>query len=392
MMIIKSILDNDLYKFTQQQAVLERFPDVDVSYRFTNRSPDMIFSQEAFDSLKMNVDNLQFLKLTKEEIDYVRDIPFFKPMYVEYLRNFKFDPSCVTLNLTADVQLELDIAGKWHETILFEVPLLALISEIYFQHMDTDWNHDRQDIVAKLKANLLEDYLYGDFGTRRRRNVRSQDDVVASMKGKPGFVGTSNVYFAMKHGVKPLGTIAHEFFMAVSALEGLRHANRHALNHWVAVYGSDLGIALTDTFGTEAFFEDFDLRLSNLFRGLRHDSGDPLEFTDKAIAHYEKMGIDPKTKTILFSDGLDCLTALRIAKYCSGKVKFAFGIGTDFTNDYLNSDEGKKSKPMNIVIKLRTCNGIGVVKLSDSPGKATGDADALRVAKWTFYGTSLDAV
>jgi len=389
--MINSILDTDTYKLTQQQAVLERFPDVDVEYVFSNRDLNMTFTVEAAGEIQRRINAMAALQLSPLEYEYVNGLRFIKPMYAEYLRNYRFDPNEVHMELNTKGELFLSIKGKWHSTILWEVPLMAVISEVYFEMVDTDWSYEGQVVQAKKKADSLSEVCkFADFGTRRRRSYISQDIVVRTMSQTQGFVGTSNVHFAMKYRVTPIGTVAHEWFMGVSALRGLRHSNHNALYEWVKVYEADLGVALTDTYGTEAFFGDFDLKLAKTFDGVRHDSGDPQEFVDKVIAHYKKLNIDPTTKTIVFSDGLDVKTAQFLAGYCSGRIRCSFGIGTFLTNDYQNSN-GEKSKPLNMVIKLRRCDDIEVVKLSDNPAKAIGDSDAIRVAKWTFFNQPLDA-
>jgi nicotinate phosphoribosyltransferase len=230
---------------------------------------------------------------------------------------------------------------------------------------------------------------YADFGTRRRRSFRSQELVVETMKDAVGFMGTSNVYLAKKHNVKAIGTQSHQWIMGVSALRGLRHCNSFAMDEWVKTYNGSLGIVLTDTYGTEAFLKDFDLKNAKLFDGVRHDSGDPIWFADLIISHYKKLGIDPMSKIIIFSDGLDDDIADKIRNHCKGRIKSATCIGTFFSNDYKNS-KGEKSKALSIVIKLYGCAGVPVVKLSDNPAKAAGDEDAVRVAEWTFYGQPLD--
>lgn len=388
--MIASILDSDLYKFSQQQAVVELFPNVGVTYRFTNRDTSMKFTKRAFDRIVCEIRRMEYLSLTEEEYYFLETIGFFKPTYLEYLRNYRFNPDEVDVFLTEDGDLELSISGLWHSTILWEVPLMAIISEVYFSEVDTDWSYEGQKETALRKARKLLPYKYAEFGTRRRRSYQTQKIVVGEMHQFAGFVGTSNVHLAMMYGVKPVGTVAHEFIMGVSALRGLRHANWNALDCWVKVYEANLGIALTDTYGTDAFFDDFDLKLSKTFDGVRHDSGCPIEFSDKVVAHYKSLKIDPATKTIIFSDGLNVDNIPLIASHCDKLgIRCSFGIGTSLTNDFKNS-YGEKSKPLNMVIKLRTCDGVPVVKLSDTPSKATGDEDAVRVAKWTFFNIPLD--
>lgn len=383
--MITSLLDTDLYKLTMQQAVLELYPNARVEYRFTNRKGDA-FSRRFFDRLKREIEKMAQLELQPGEKEWLAaTCPFFKPQYLGYLASYRFNPDEVRLELN-DGQLELSIHGLWHRTILWEVPLLALISEVFFLTERTEWDGSGQQDRAREKAQRLQKggCHWADFGSRRRRNGAIQDQLVAIHKEHaPHFVGTSNVHLAHKHGVKPIGTMAHEWIMAVSALEGLRHANRHALRAWHQVYQGSLGIALTDTYGTRAFFEDFDPVLTRLFDGVRQDSGDPFDFADKALEHYNKIKVPATTKTIVFSDSLDVEKAIRLQQHCEGKIGCSFGIGTHFTNDFLNSPA------LSIVIKLWSIDLFPLVKLSDDPGKAQGDPDAIRVARWTFDGAPL---
>lgn len=392
-MIINSLLDSDLYKFSMQQAVLELFPEAKVNYRFTNRGKQR-FNQEFLEALKEEIKNMSSLALTKLEKNWFKNTcPYFKSWYFEYLENYLFNPDEVIVGLTEDNNLTIDIKGLWHSTILWEVPLMALISELYFRIVDKswspngDWGMQEQVKKAYLKGQILEQNgcYFSEFGTRRRRGFFVQNAVVSQLMKSKTFSGTSNVFLAMINGLKPIGTMAHEWIMANSVLEGLRNANYFGLQNWVRVYNSDLGIALPDTYGVDAFLRNFNKRLAKLYDGVRHDSGDAYVFTDKIVAHYKKCGIDPMSKVIIFSDGLDVDEAIKIANYCKGKIKCAFGIGTTFTNDF----DG--SPALNMVIKLYSINSVPVVKLSDNPGKATGDKDALRVAKYIFFNTPLDA-
>jgi nicotinate phosphoribosyltransferase len=272
---------------------------------------------------------------------------------------------------------------------------MQIISECYFRIIDTNWNFNTpicqvKQINEKCRKLAEAGCSFVEGGSRRRRSYYTQEAIVGECKHYTNFIGTSNVHFARLMNVKAIGTMAHQWIMGVSVLQGLRHANQLALREWLKVYNADLGIALSDTYGSDAFYEDFDKQLTKTFDGVRHDSGDPIEFAKKTISHYAKLKIDPRSKTIVFSDGLDADTAIKINEWCKGKIKCSFLIGTNFTNDFLNHD-GVKSKPLNMVIKLRTCDGVDVVKLSDVPGKATGDEDAVRVAKWTFFNTPLDS-
>ncbi len=393
-MILQALTDNDLYKFTMQQAILEQYPDAVVTYRFRDRNPGRRLG-DVYGFLKAEINKMESLYLSHEERDFMHELGFFKPQYLEYLRSYSYDSDAVTVNYTEDRELEVEITDYWHKAVLWEVPLMATISQIYFENCDMNWDPDLKKVKkkAKEKGKKLNrhDCFFADFGTRRRRSFHVQEAVVQAMKSiletesyKRRFVGTSNVYLAMLNKVKPIGTMAHEWIMGVSALEGLRHANRFALDKWADVYQGNLGIALTDTFGTGAFWDDFDTRRAKLWDGPRHDSGDPIEFVENAVKHYEKLSIDPSTKTIVFSDGLDVETAIKIREYCKDRIGTSFGIGTHLTNDF----EG--SPALNMVIKLDRVNNIPVVKLSDEPGKEVGDCDAVRVAKWTFSRKPLD--
>ncbi|HWR25873.1 MAG TPA: nicotinate phosphoribosyltransferase [Methanosarcina sp.] len=400
--MINSILDNDLYKFTMQLAVLELFPKAEAEYRFINRGPQR-FSIEFVKELRRIIDEeISKLKLTEDEYYWLSmHCPYLKPMYLEYLKNFRFKPEEVKVCLTEEKGLDMRIKGPWHSTILWEIVLLAVVSELYFKTIEKEWReaselgHTSKSVLAAYEETILEmgkaleenSCFFSEFGTRRRRSSELQDHVIKTLAQIKTLTGTSNVYFAKKYGLKAIGTVGHEWIMGTSALVGLRYANKFAFENWIEVYKGDLGIALTDTFGSEAFFKDMDLKLSKIYDGLRHDSGNPYDFVDKVINHYKKMSIDPLKKVIVFSDALDADAAIRLKKYCEGKINCSFGIGTSLTN---NSDFFRKSPPLNMVIKLHSINGISVVKLSDSPDKETGERDALRVANYIFGRKGLD--
>ena len=385
--IIKSMLDTDLYKFTMQMAVLELYSEAIAEYRFINRGKQR-FTKEFLKELKYQIECMGNLAATEREIEWFKKAsPYLKPWYFEYLRSFRFNPNQVSVSLNEDNNLVLDIKGKWCEAILWEVPLMAIISELYFKMIDKNWTMEGQirKICDKARELSVNNCLFTDFGTRRRRNFETQDIVAREMKNFTGFFGTSNVYLSMKNETIPKGTQAHEWFQAMQALEGIRKSNYHGMKNWVKVYNGDLGAVLPDTIGTDQFLKDFDLFFAKLFDGPRWDSGDEYGFTDKFIKHYKKLGIDPMTKTIIYSNALNCKRAIAIKKYCDGKIKASpFGIGTFFTNDFDNSPA------LNMVIKLCKINGIHVVKTSDDEGKEMGDKDALRVTKWECFGTKLD--
>ncbi|MDG6244872.1 MAG: nicotinate phosphoribosyltransferase [Methanolobus sp.] len=401
--MICSILDNDLYKLTMQMAVLELFPGTTAEYRFTNRGKQR-FTQEFVKELRRIIDeDITRLSLTDDEYSWLRKkCAYFKPSYVEYLKNYRFDPSEVDVQLTEDLNLDINIKGPWHSSILWEVVLMATISELYFRIIEPRWLEEGHDsgpdhkrllnnyekLMVSIAKELEEnDCRFSEFGTRRRRSFELQDLAVRTLHKCRTFSGTSNVYLAKRYGVRPSGTIGHEWIMGNSALVGLRNANLFALESWVRVYKGNLGIALSDTFGSEPFFRNFNLKLSKLYDGVRHDSGDPIKFADMVIQHYEKMGIDPLTKTIIFSDSLSASNAIRIRKQCKGRINCIFGIGTSLSN---NHEFFRMSPPLNMVIKLHSVDGIPVVKLSDDEGKETGDRNAIRVANYIFSRKGLD--
>ena len=383
-MIIDSILQTDLYKLTMQQLVLHQYPNADVAYRFKCRNNGIKIGFLAH-TVRARIKEMANLALTQEEEFYLaEEIPFLSADYIDYLRNYRFNPDQVKVS-KVDEDIEIEIRGPWVETILWEVPVLAIVNEVYFNET-SDFKTIEAEGIRRLKdkMNLICQYptmTIAEFGTRRRYSNLWQQKVLRELHlNCPQIVGTSNVRLAMDIGIKPIGTMAHEYFSAHLALvENLRTAQKRALYVWLQEYGTDLGIALTDTFTTKAFFEDFDIVLARAFSGVRHDSGDPIEFGENVIKHYQKLCIDPKAKIIVFSDGLDIPEAIRIFKHFVGRIGVSFGIGTNLTNDL-------GPTPLNIVIKLIECNGIPVVKLSDNPGKAIGDPDMIQRVRKTYVG------
>lgn len=381
--ILPSILDNDFYKFTMQHAVIKLFPYAKARYAFINRGKHE-FPQGFSKKLDEAINALKNLKLTADEKDFLlKTCPYLDATYLDFLEGYRYNPNEVTITQNGS-DLEVTIEGMWYRTILWEVPIMALICELYYQ--TTNQAPESDTIIADKalqKMNLYNDLQINiaEFGTRRRHSFHTHDLVVKTLteQGKPGFVGTSNVYLAMKHKTKPIGTHAHEWFMFHAAKYGYKMANRQGLDHWVDVYRGDLGIALTDTYTTDIFLQQFDKKLGKLFDGVRHDSGNPLEFADKIIHRYQQLGIDPMLKSIIFSDGLNAKKVEEITNYCRGKIGLSFGIGTDFTNDV-------GLKPMNIVLKMTEAlpqyeDWTGVVKLSDEHMKNTGKQRDIRLAK-----------
>lgn len=382
-MTLNSLLDNDFYKITMQNAVVKLFPGKIVQYEFINRGKHH-FPEGFDDALKNAVEQMAQLKLSREEKKYlIQTCPYLDLAYLDFLEGYHYDPSEVHIVQTGN-DLSVTVEGLWYRTILWEVPLLALISELHYEmnHLERDSN---EVVVAKTveKAKGLNalSVTFAEFGTRRRHSYHVQNLVMNALTREQNstFIGSSNVHFAMKYQVKPIGTHAHEWFMFHAAEFGFRMANSLALEHWVDVYRGDLGVALSDTYTTEVFFEQFDKKFAKLFDGVRHDSGDPLEFADKTIAHYQKHGVNPLFKYIIFSDALNLEKIEEITAHCKGKIGVSFGIGTNLTNDV-------GLKPMNIVMKLigvQSSNKewIPTVKLSDEKGKHTGDPKMIELAK-----------
>lgn len=380
---LKSILDNDFYKITMQNAVVKLFPKQRVKYQFINRGKHH-FPDGFCEALQNAVNAMAEMKLSKKEKLFLKTAcPYIDLPYLDFLQGYRYDPSEVFITQNGN-DLEVWVEGLWYRTILWEVPLLALISELHYAMNEMERASNEEVIKNTIqKAEKLDELgvTFAEFGTRRRHSYKVHDLVVnALLENKNSkFIGSSNVHFAMKHGIKPIGTHAHEWFMFHAAEFGFKMANTIALENWVEVYRGDLGVALSDTYTTGVFFQQFDKKFVKLFDGVRHDSGDPLEFADKTIAHYEKNGVNPLYKYIIFSDGLNLEKVEEINNYCQGKIGISFGIGTNLTNDV-------GLKPMNIVMKLiavQADNGdwLPTVKLSDEKGKYTGDPKMIELAK-----------
>lgn len=379
--IITSLLDNDLYKFTMLQAMLHQFPQTHGVYRFRCRNnKDTVYPlADIKDALEQQLDSLCELRFSEDELEYLRGLRFIRSDFVDYLELFKLKRRFITVSTDEKDRLCIDIEGPMIQAMFFEVFVLAIVNELYFSALSDAQVLAEGQRRLDAKVELLHHYaaeqssyspdtppfIVADFGTRRRFSKSWQAHVMETLhKAAPKIVGgTSNVYLAKKLGMTPIGTMAHEFMQAFQALDvRLRDSQKAALEAWVHEYRGDLGIALTDVVGMDAFLRDFDLYFAKLFDGLRHDSGDPYVWGDKAIAHYKKLKINPKTKILTFSDGLDLDKAWELHQYFKDRIKTSFGIGTNLTNDM-------GITPINIVLKLVECNGQPVAKLSDSPGK-----------------------
>lgn len=383
-MIVKHFTDNDLYKFSVMMAIQKLYPWAYVRYEFTDRN-DTIYPEGFAERLKKEVVSMSKLKMTKTEKKYIqRRCYFFDPAFIDLMEGYQYDPEEVHIT-QENGHLRVYIEGYWYRTVLWEVPLLAIISELYFEMMGA--TPQNVEVKTKEKAIALAQLKadYSDFGTRRRFSFAIHDQVVGILKENSGeyFKGTSNMYLAMKYNIIPIGTMPHEWFMYHGALFGYRAANMKALEAWVDVFQGSLGITLTDTYTTDSFFQTFSLKQAKLFDGIRCDSGDVLEFTDKAIRFYTENRIDPASKTIVYSDSLNIEEVKRIKKHIEGKVHDTYGIGTFFSNDV-------GVKPLNIVIKLaeikpnKNAEFLHAVKLSDVSGKHTGNAKEIDLIKLTL--------
>ena len=371
-MIIESLLDTDLYKFTMMQVVLHHFPAAEVEYRFKCRTAGADMTPY-IGEIEREIAALCALRFTGRELDYLRSWRFLKGDFVDLLGLFRLDERFVTVRPAPGSPGEIDIwiKGPWLHTILFEVPLLAIVSEVYFRNTQPKPNFEegRRRLRTKIEQiNAVSDpaFRIADYGTRRRFSRPWQDEVIVGLKQGigPKFVGTSNVFFALQHGLTPLGTMAHEYLQACQAVgPRLRDSQVFAFNTWAREYRGDLGIALSDVCGMDAFLRDFDLFFCKLFDGVRHDSGDPFEWGEKLIAHYRRMRIDPLTKVMVFSDSLNVPLAIRLFEHFKGRSQTAFGIGTNLTNDL-------GYEALQIVIKMTRCNGQPVAKISDEPSKS----------------------
>ncbi|MEN5062302.1 nicotinate phosphoribosyltransferase [Luteimonas sp. TWI1416] len=375
MAIIQSLLDTDLYKFTMMQAVLHQHPGAHVEYRFKCRTPGIDLARY-LGEIDEEIDALCALRFTDDELAYVRGLRFIKPDFADFLGLFRLDRKYIELRPSASVpgEIELDIRGPWLHTILFEVPLLAIVNEVWFRNTSApDFAEGERRLQAK--AALLrdtpgfDDCKVADYGTRRRYSRQWHGHMLPLLREALGaqFVGTSNVDFARRYGMTPLGTMAHEYLQAFQALgPRLRDSQVAALEAWAHEYRGDLGIALSDVVGLDAFLRDFDMYFCKLFDGVRHDSGDPFVWGDRMLAHFQHNRVDPASKTLVFSDGLDFAKVMRLHDHFRGRCQVAFGVGTHLTNDL-------GPTPLNIVIKMVRCNGQPVAKLSDSPGKSMCD-------------------
>ncbi len=377
-MIITSLLDTDLYKFTMMQVVLHQFPGAQVEYRFKCRNPGVElapFASEIRDEIRA----LCTLQFQDAELAYLRSMRFIKSDFVDFLGLFRLNEKYIRVSALPTGEIDITITGPWLHTILFEIPVLAIVNEVYFRNTQKvpDFPEGRRRLdakIAQLQASGLERLKIADYGTRRRFSRAWHEEVLRVLCARLGtdgrgngdagqFAGTSNVLYAMKLGVTPLGTMAHEYLQACQSLgPRLRDTQVFGFEMWAKEYRGDLGIALSDVYGMNAFLRDFDLYFCKLFDGARHDSGDPFAWGERLLQHYRDNRVDPLTKTLIFSDALTVPRIIELFQRFHGRCQLAFGIGTNLTNDL-------GCEPLQIVVKMTRCNGQPVAKLSDAPGK-----------------------
>lgn len=374
--IINSLLETDMYKFSMGQTIFHQFTSYKTTWTFKCRNKDVHFTDEMVEEIKEQVQAFCQLRFAEEELEYLDNITWIKGTYVDFLRLWQPRYEEFTITTDAPCGLAIDAAGTWLNTTMYEIPVLAIVNEVYFR-MAYDYDVLLKQFKRRLdeKVRLLEEDTYrlsdfSEFGLRRRLSAEAQEMAVKAiaeveLPADSHFIGTSNVYLAKKFNLKPVGTMAHEWIMCTGQgnhKHNPAYSNWYALDAWVKEYGILNGIALTDTITTDCFLRDFQLTYATLFSGVRHDSGDPYEWGDKMIAHYNSLGINPRTKTLLFSDSLDFERATALYDYFKDKAKVAFGIGTFISND---TDE----EALNIVMKTTKCNGMDVAKISDVAGK-----------------------
>lgn len=380
-MIIRHFTDNDLYKFSTMLAIQRVYPRAYVHYDFIDRGKTS-FPEGFAGKLKEEVEQMAQLKMTKEEKRFItKRCYFFDPVFIDFLEGYRYDPEEVRITQEGGT-LKVSIEGYWYRTVLWEAPLMALISELYFRMTGAIPRHTETKAIRKALELKKARADYSDFGTRRRFSFDVHDKVINILKEHSGeyFKGTSNMYFAMKYNVTPIGTMPHEWFMFHGAIFGYRAANEKALEAWTEVYQGSLGITLTDTYTTDSFYRTFGLKQAKLFDGVRWDSGDPFRFTDQTIRFYQENRIDPVSKIIVYSDSLNVEKIRDIKQYVDGRIHDVYGVGTYFTND-------TGIKPLNIVIKLTQVkphtktNFLHAVKLSDVSGKNTGNPEEIELCK-----------
>lgn len=373
--IINSLLENDLYKFSMGQAIYHQFSDYKTTWSFKCRNEGIYFTGEMVEEIKRQIKLYCNLHFTEDELDYLNHIRWLKGSYIDFLRLWHPRFEDYEIKHGGEKGLTIETKGTWLNTSMYEVPTLAIVNEVYFRmsydmaKLEEEFKEKLAKKIADLRSGKYNIGSFSEFGLRRRLNQKMQDLAIRELGNNnypdSCFIGTSNVYLAKKYNLTPVGTMAHEWVQAVGQgnhKHNPAYSNWYMMDAWIKEYGILNGIALTDTITTDCFLKDFQLTYATLFYGVRHDSGDPFVWGEKIISHYESLNIDPKNKTLLFSDSLDFKKASSIYAYFKDRCKVAFGIGT-----YISNDTAMPS--LNIVMKITKCNGSDVAKLSDVEGK-----------------------
>lgn len=394
-MIINSILENDLYKFSMGHYYQNMYPEATGTFTFKDRN-NTVYSNGFVKILRDEFKKLSKLFLQKNEFDWcINNISYIPQHYWEWLAGFRFDPNKIKVWLDDSNHLHIEVTDIIYKVTLYEIPILAIVSELSYKYQGITVEDIQYQVLnpllEKIKIAKNHNLFFAEFGMRRRFSAQIEDIVVKYLVNNcPTFVGTSTVYFAMKHNTKAIGTMAHELFMATAAFTSPKEANHIVMENWSKVYDGNLGTVLTDTYTVDTFLRNFSMKLAKLYDGVRHDSGDPIEFGEKMIRKYESYSIDPFTKTIVFSDALDFPRASELKEWFKGRIKVTFGIGTNLTNDIreIANPNNRCVTPMNIVMKLKDFQvnprqpKYGCVKLSDVPAKAIGTKEDIESYKY----------
>ncbi|WP_185861987.1 nicotinate phosphoribosyltransferase [Blattabacterium cuenoti] len=390
--IVSSLLDNDFYKFTMQNAVIKLFPLVKAKYKFINRGQHS-FPKNFDKILKENLNKMAYLKLSNEERTYLEKFcPYLDSSYLDFLDKYQYNPKEVNISQKGK-NIQMNIEGAWSSTILWEVPLMAIISELYYKLTGAIPISNKKIIILtkkKIKKYKKLNVKIGEYGTRRRFSYQVHKLILKILieEGYPIFIGSSNVHFSHIYSIKPIGTLGHEWIMFHAAKYGFNIADRIAMENWIKIYKKNLGIALSDTYTSPIFFQNFNKKLANTFKGVRHDSGDPISFIKETIKHYKKFKINPIKKKIIFSDNLNPCKVANISSFCKKKINPYFGIGTHFTNDVGLSPMNmviKMDKTLPVIEKKNKNNWISVVKLSNVEEKSTGKKNMIFLAKKNLH-------
>ena len=375
--IIVSLLETDLYKFSMGQVIFHQFPSYITTWSFKCRNEDVIFTDEDVEEIRNQIKKYCELSFTDDEILYLKGISWLDDSYIEFLRLWhpKFEDFYISNEGSSGLTIEA--TGSWMNTSFYEIPTLAIVNEVYYRNhfkdnyeeLKNSYNEKMGDKIYDLVKGNVKIGNFSEFGLRRRFSGETQDALIKSLSKfqfeGSNFVGTSNVYLAKKYGIKPVGTMAHEYIMCVGQGNhelNPAYSNKFAMEHWIKEYGVENGIMLTDTIGSNVFIKDFNKEFATLFSGVRHDSGDPILWGENMINKYKELKIDPKTKTLLFSDSLNFEKAQELSEHFKDRINVSFGIGTYLSNDTMVGS-------LNIVMKVTKCNSYDVAKLSDTPGK-----------------------